>query len=304
MKKVILFFFFVSNIFVGKSQLQLPFPDSTGAWITVYEEWDLSSSYYTINGFRHYIHGDTIIGLFSYHKLYQATANLTDSVSFYVGGFRQDSLKIYFLGSHLYESYVPFTEEILLYDFSLKENDTLYAYGCYLSGDSGLVVESIDSVLINSNYYKRWNFHEVSPGNTPVWIEGVGSNNGFFPYYFGPCPLQSNYNLACFNEHSEVYVHNLFGANDCSSVGLWEFGASNSEIQIYPNPTSGQFNLELLDNEFNGKLIIQDAMGRLILEKEINQATTTIDLSTRVKGLYFITVIDEEKSSTLKLVVE
>lgn len=109
-----------------------------------------------------------------------------------------------------------------------------------------------------------------------------------------------------------AFVHNSFDDNLISIddirvdyiTSIAENTYSNISFQIYPNPTSGQFNLELLGNDFNGQVTIQDVLGRIILEKEITQSTTTIDLSTQAKGLYFVTVNDGEKSSTLKLVVE
>jgi extracellular elastinolytic metalloproteinase len=90
----------------------------------------------------------------------------------------------------------------------------------------------------------------------------------------------------------------------CESLGTNGFGLNNSDIRVYPNPTSGQFNVKI--NQFVGKINIQviDINGRLVLEvKEDNfNNEKTIDLSGFQSGVYLLRVNSEEANFTQKII--
>jgi len=79
---------------------------------------------------------------------------------------------------------------------------------------------------------------------------------------------------------------------------LGSLGLNNillNSIKIFPNPTSNFLNLKC---NFVGekKIEIADFNGRKIFEMLTNENTTTIDVSTYQKGIYFIKVISKENS--------
>lgn len=66
----------------------------------------------------------------------------------------------------------------------------------------------------------------------------------------------------------------------------------NSSISVFPNPGNNELNIITSDNTY-AKLQIFDFHGRMILEKDINEAITTINTTTWASGLYFWKVGDE-----------
>jgi len=82
---------------------------------------------------------------------------------------------------------------------------------------------------------------------------------------------------------------------------------SSKEIQVYPNPTSGRFDVKL-DNPGNSGLIIMDMSGRIILNEEIKGQSGTwqkgFDLSREPKGVYLMKVTSAGKSTIKRLIIE
>ena len=71
-----------------------------------------------------------------------------------------------------------------------------------------------------------------------------------------------------------------------SSVGLFENGYSFS---IYPNPSNGNFNLELLNFDESVKVSIVDLTGRLIYESQLSGNNIfQLDITDKAAGTYFV----------------
>lgn len=63
-----------------------------------------------------------------------------------------------------------------------------------------------------------------------------------------------------------------------------------ADFKIYPNPSNGVFSVELLNNN-NYKICIYDVIGSVVYENEVRaQDKITVDLSSKAKGIYFISV--------------
>ena len=65
-----------------------------------------------------------------------------------------------------------------------------------------------------------------------------------------------------------------------------EVMATNANVIVYPNPGNNILNIITSENSFS-KLQIFDFQGRMILEKDIDGETTTINTESWAKGLYF-----------------
>jgi hypothetical protein len=66
----------------------------------------------------------------------------------------------------------------------------------------------------------------------------------------------------------------------------------SKELNIYPNPTSGNFTMELPFSEGTTSVAITDAAGKLIKSRQITEqdgAVISFDLTGKAAGLYFIT---------------
>ncbi|MDZ7777870.1 MAG: T9SS type A sorting domain-containing protein [Bacteroidales bacterium] len=173
-------------------------------------------------------------------------------------------------------------EENLLMDFTLNVGDTLFSYI-----SPGLVIGSIDSVLVGTEYRKRFNF---TNGDICNWmIEGIGHEAGLFEPMSLILEFASEFH--CYGESNIP----LFGDMDCIlNVGLENFSIQNNNVSIYPNPTSGKLIIDA--SELNNTLksyFLTDIYGKMILQKNtdlIHNNVFEIDLSKYKTGIYFLPI--------------
>ena len=198
--------------------------------------------------------------------------------NYYRGAMRNDTLnkKVYFIERDS-------LNEILLYDFSLNVGDTLY--GTMPFGNSP--VTSIDSVLVGSNYHKRF--------FSSTWeiIEGVGSTYGLLEIKF-PEFIESMY-LICFTHNADTYINNNFGncvVIDSTMVGINEIYKPPSTIEISPNPATSAFTITSSSKLKEIKLF--SVLGECIYQSEISNSKSEIDISSLAKGIYFVEIKTEE----------
>lgn len=80
--------------------------------------------------------------------------------------------------------------------------------------------------------------------------------------------------------------------------------SSNSSFSIYPNPTQSEVNI-LFDNSPNkkGQILIRDATGKLIYQKSKLDKQLKINTEAWPSGIYFISIRDNGKLETKKLLV-
>lgn len=312
MKHYVVLFLFVSGVFMSKnslSQIQLPFPDSTGAWTIKGSgsNWPDPPTYYA---YRHYINGDTIVNGISYAKLYTGAPFLNDSSVFSYslrGLFRIDSLKVYFKNINMTLDEFGFidTSDILLYDFDMNVGDSILNFDNGSGSQNYLIVESIDTILLNSLSLKRWNFIS-STGWMPyglTWIEGIGSDIGFFTYF---TYFESGINLACFHELNQDFIFDLGNSPDCASVGIAE-NISDNTISVYPNPV---YDILMIDFESKTNATvtyeITDMLGKIVSTHNVNVTSgmNRINLSAASfdNGFYTVTLIENNHRTTVKLI--
>lgn len=77
-------------------------------------------------------------------------------------------------------------------------------------------------------------------------------------------------------------------------------------ISLYPNPSSGIFNLKVESNETTVfKIDVVDAQGKCIIHKETNSKNSeAIDLSNFASSIYYVTITNTEKNyiKTFKII--
>ena len=196
---------------------------------------------------------------------------------------------------YFYSNYHFNTEnEILLYDFGLTVGDSFN-----ITQYDTVIVETIDSVLIENHYYKRFNF-DVSLcmlSNIPSdyhWIEGIGSSFGYFPY--ANC-FESGGKGLCFHEYFHTGTYSF-----ADSISSYEFengycwilqlGENELSVQnsftVSPNPVSETLHLEFTDE--NNFIEITNSSGVLFDRFNAKGSTLMYDMSRFSSGVYFIKV--------------
>ena len=89
---------------------------------------------------------------------------------------------------------------------------------------------------------------------------------------------------------------------DCS-VSSIEESEDYSNILLYPNPTTEELNL-LFNSEKNRTIQIFSSNGSLVAKHNIVTTDHTIDVSTLSRGIYFITISDDEYTINKKFIIE
>jgi len=100
-------------------------------------------------------------------------------------------------------------------------------------------------------------------------------------------------------------VTNASGCSDtssCITVNAANINElSNLYIQVNPNPSTGLFNLTV-NSDVNGVITITDATGRIVGTQSITGATSVIDLTTSVTGIYYFNVQIGESEKVVRVI--
>jgi hypothetical protein len=74
-------------------------------------------------------------------------------------------------------------------------------------------------------------------------------------------------------------------------------------IAIYPNPSTGIFNLEFEDATVK-EIEVYTMQGRSVYKARVNSQTTSINLAHLSAGLYYVQATTAQGTGTVKLVKE
>ncbi len=182
----------------------------------------------------------------------------------------------------------------LLYDFNLNVGDTLNSYIVPVP----IIVLSVDSILINSDYRKRWTYNTDIA--TFYIIEGIGSSCGLLEASF----FELGSNLDCFSQNDQT----LYPAYDATSgcvfiTSILENKEMENELFILPNPSDGKFQVKWNGIKAN-TLEITDILGNIIVEFRIKNSVMDLDLTSQPKGIYLIKITDSSGNFAIKKIVK
>jgi len=294
--RIIAFLLFLLLCHYGFSQAYIPLPMTNAHWKM--DQW-MANGTCTCNSDNGLTTaGDTIIGTKTYVKLMGTWDNTICQNcggwfpypgygSGYAGAIRQDTAgkKIYFVQSG--------TTEDVLYDFTQNVGDSVNSILNRNTGCPKAVIQSIDSVLLNTGYHKRFNLQNNGclSGLPVSFIEGVGNTLGLLASLNN---YEAGEELICLRQNNTTLYP--LGTDTCSRVtGIKEFFAGTSNVKVYPNPSSN--GLFTISNLGSGLVNIQvyNVLGMCILSEFAKENTSALDFSTQPKGIYFYRVTSESK---------
>jgi len=159
----------------------------------------------------------------------------------------------------------------------------------------------------------------VFPVNTPT-VSQVGntltaSGATSYQWYLDGNILVGETNSTLTATQNGSYTVVAVDANGCSAtsaavvingIGIKEV-TNTIATNIYPNPTTGAFALEIsLDAKNDYTIEISDVLGRVLNSEKVNSSKTfnrNYDFSNEANGVYFITIQGTDKSKTVKRIV-
>jgi len=240
----------------GQTNVYHPFPESDAIWVGT--NWYMVDGSLTIvdDDYNLYIGGDTTIGTYTYHKLYQNgfVSSIGPPDGYYYYGlyrssFRQDVAK---RKVYLFEN----GSDTVAYDFNLNIGDTLPITCLYVGFTN--IVQSIDSVLVSSQYHKRYWLD-----NNSALIEGIGTTFGAFAP-IAPA-FESGNDLWCIRINNQIAWTSLEG-HECRLTSIRENPLPENRLIISPNPFSLSTILQTNQTLINATIAIYDSYGLQVKE--------------------------------------
>lgn len=97
-------------------------------------------------------------------------------------------------------------------------------------------------------------------------------------------------------EKSTTIVQNV---NEC--VGLNEILRAGNGVEVYPNPTSGEFTIEL-SNSSAKTIEVIDLTGRVVYSNTAASEKVKVNLSTLANGIYYVKIQTKTSTEVVKVV--
>ncbi len=196
--------------------------------------------------------------------------------------------------------------EHVLYDYTLQVGDTFkraYTVNHY--------VADIDSVLINSTWYKTWHLVPTVI-DTPVGqgaqndyyvIEGIGCiQYPFFPA--DPTTFESSYALTCFSTNGTTpplsqkvgpYFDNTSSCSLTFGLAVNNVASTVKSTYLFPNPIDETSIIILPYIILSGIFTVQNDVGQIIINAPFqNKEEVLIGDKIHIPGIYYYRVTDNE----------
>ena len=242
------------------------------------------------------LRGDTIINGLQYKKLYErffkeAQSNIITSQNLY-GFLREDvaNKRVYALESQ-WGGCDSSNSEYLLFDFSYNVGDTSQL--CFHTEELGPVV--LEEKYTTFSFGKERNIFSFG-GSSVELIEGVGHYQGLMESPVinisgGPQIYLFDYCRGTDEECNVIYVN-------------VDENPGKNYFSVYPNPANDKVRIRFFNNDFpineNLKLTINDVLGRNIMDIIGLDVDERIDISCVPNGIYFVTLLEENKAACAK----
>ncbi|MFO0436754.1 MAG: T9SS type A sorting domain-containing protein, partial [Sphingobacteriaceae bacterium] len=104
----------------------------------------------------------------------------------------------------------------------------------------------------------------------------------------------------------ETTTTQVSSVSACTGINQLVSNSSDYNFLVYPNPSKGVFNIACKDTDPNSLKVIEviDALGRVLISEKVYKAAYELNLTNYVNGIYFIKIIENGKTKTVKVVKE
>ncbi len=293
-------FLFAVLLFLISFSIQAQTIDPVSEWRVNYTLWEpeLFVDHYF---YKYFINGDTMINSKDYLKIFKSGYFYRDMKQEPDYNYFENIFSGFLLAENDKWYVFEGDQEMLLYDFSLNVNDTVYS--AYSSNPENLeepiIVAAIDSVVVNNLYKKR--FHLNIDNGAEYIIEDIGATSGLFENMFF---FNTQSELICFAENGI----SLWGASteECDlAVFLNESNVLINSCTILPNPAQDFTRLIIPDGFGEVACTLIDLFGRIVYQGSFESpSTNNIQLSPYLSGIYLAIIETKGSRQTVKLIIE
>lgn len=88
---------------------------------------------------------------------------------------------------------------------------------------------------------------------------------------------------------------------DCDMITSVNSIAKESNVEIFPNPSEGSFQIDFKENSFQ-ELIISNLLGDIILSEKI-YSTNNLTVKNINNGIYILSLVDKDKRKINKKII-
>ncbi|MBA2423467.1 MAG: T9SS type A sorting domain-containing protein [Chitinophagales bacterium] len=216
-----------------------------------------------------------------------------DGFQFLYGYLREDSIK------RVYFTIFPGGSEYLLYDFNWEVGDTVVFYdNVHYHLDSSNYISSIDSILIDNNYRKRFSVSRFEVYDSLLdfehthIIEGIGSTRGLLGNYWSAFPDTFGYgiHLICFSQKGKIFYPEVDSGACEILISVNSLPVSPNALNISPNPASDYLQIHI-PAYLTDELKVINMLGEVLISKNYSgnrNENIKIDVSEIPEGSYIL----------------
>lgn len=296
MRNTLLFSFFIFGL-GATAQDYTPLLDELN-------EWQFTSCYFGCGTDIYYTDGDTIVNGKEY-KILDGYHYINRNVL-----IREDvnEKKVF-----LTITQPQYAEDILLYDFSLEEGDSINMKNPLTPFPANAGYFMLDSIRLqqneNGNNNKYFYFTPTPNNSTYIesakWIEGIGSIS-LINAPGGEPDINQVGELSCAFKNTELFYSNLDSISSCDPLllNIDEIINSPIEIELLPQPERNHF---LLTNATDVREVLVYGVNGMLYKNILshNQTEFKLDLSDLETGIFILKLsLHHRKAETFKVVVK
>jgi uncharacterized repeat protein (TIGR01451 family) len=211
---------------------------------------------------------------------------------------------------------IPFTTNELTYTIHFQNTGTAPALNISIIDtlDSYLNPESLKILVSSHNVSPEWlapgvvkfNFNNI---NLPDSNVNLAASNGFISFSVKldtphPAGTVIENNAFIYFDTNPAVATNTVMNTLINPSGMNEIDANNMVLTIYPNPVSDLLTLEITSLTGSCLLSVLNLSGQELMQQQINEKTTQIDLSKLPDGVYFVKLISGNTVEVRKIIKE
>jgi hypothetical protein len=144
------------------------------------------------------------------------------------------------------------------------------------------IISESNGVLSTTSTGQSYQWTDCNQGNSPI---ANAVSNQFTPTADGSYAIEITSNQCAWD-------------SDCFefSTSSLENEVVNSDLEVFPNPATKDLNLNIQNKKIK-YISIHNVNGQLVKQSGNEQIKTTIDIQHLENGVYFLTIIAEDKTT-------